>query len=290
LITGESGTGKEIAARQIHLKSPRSERHFVAINCSAIPENLLESELFGHKKGAFTGATNDKEGLFLIAHGGTLFLDEIGEMPKTLQVKLLRALQEREVTPVGATASIRVDVRIIAATNRDILSAVEKGEFRKDLYYRINVVELKMPPLREHAVDIPSLAQHFVQKYAIELGRAVKGINFEALKKLTFYAWPGNVRELENVIERAIILNKEAEWIALSDLPSGFQNLGEEANNPYNLDDAIRTVSRTFIANALEAAGGDKKKAAGLLGMGLSSLYRKLEELGISSSREPGSQ
>lgn len=211
-------------------------------------------------------------------------------MPKTLQVKLLRALQEREVTPVGATASIRVDVRIIAATNRDILSAVEKGEFRKDLYYRINVVELKMPPLREHAVDIPSLAQHFVQKYAIELGRAVKGINFEALKKLTFYAWPGNVRELENVIERAIILNKEAEWIALSDLPSGFQNLGEEANNPYNLDDAIRTVSRTFIANALEAAGGDKKKAAGLLGMGLSSLYRKLEELGISSSREPGSQ
>jgi two-component system response regulator PilR (NtrC family) len=285
LITGESGTGKEVAARQIHQQSAQAENKFVAINCGAIPENLLESELFGHKKGSFTGAVSDKEGLFSTANGGTLFLDEIGEMPKGLQVKLLRALQEREVVPVGGTVPQKIDVRVIAATNRDLVSDVEAGIFRKDLFYRINVVELKMPALRDRLEDVPILSRNIIKKYSAELGKTIKGLSNDALRRLMSYSWPGNVRELENVIERAMILNSSSDTIEVSDLPAGFQNLDSTHVPTLNLDEALNQFSRSHIVKALEACGGDKKEAAKVLGLGLSSLYRKLEELGIATKK-----
>lgn len=285
LITGESGTGKEVAARQIHQQSTQAQKKFVAINCGAIPENLLESELFGHKKGSFTGAVSDKEGLFSTANGGTLFLDEIGEMPKGLQVKLLRALQEREVVPVGATQPIKIDVRLIAATNRNLEADVESGVFRKDLFYRINVVEVKMPSLQARLEDIPVLSRNIIKKYSTELGKPIRGLSNDALRRLMSYSWPGNVRELENVLERAMILNSNSDTIEVSDLPAGFQNL-DPANAPtMNLDEAVNQFSRSHIVKALEACGGDKKEAAKGLGLGLSSLYRKLEELGITTKK-----
>lgn len=286
LITGESGTGKEVAARLIHNSSAQRDKKFVAINCGAIPENLLESELFGHKKGSFTGAVSDKEGLFVAAHGGSVFLDEIGDMPKSLQVKILRALQEREVVPVGGTQPIKVDVRVITATNRDLKADVDSGAFRQDLFYRINVVEIKMPPLRDRLEDIPELSRGIIKKYSLELGKHIKGISHEAMQRLMKYTWPGNVRELENVIERAMILNSTSDIIEVSDLPSGFQNLGQGEETGANLEDAIKRFSRQHIVNVLESSGGDKKQAAKDLGLGLSSLYRKLEELGISTKRE----
>ncbi len=287
LITGESGTGKEVAARLIHSNSPQKSKKFVAINCGAIPENLLESELFGHKKGSFTGAVSDKEGLFVTARGGSVFLDEIGDMPKLLQVKILRAIQEREVVPVGGIQPIKIDARLITATNRDLKADVEQGLFRQDLYYRINVVEIVMPPLRERQEDIPELCRGIVKKYAIELGKNIQSMSHEALKRLMSYSWPGNVRELENVIERAMILTKNSNTIEVSDLPAGFQNLGEsEEGSPSNLDEAVNRFSRQHIVKVLEGSGGDKKKASKELGLGLSSLYRKLEELGISTKKE----
>jgi DNA-binding NtrC family response regulator len=285
LITGESGTGKEVAARQIHQQSAQGQKKFVAINCGAIPENLLESELFGHKKGSFTGAINDKEGLFSTANGGTLFLDEIGDMPKGLQVKLLRALQEREVIPVGGTSAIKIDVRLIAATNRDLAADVESGVFRKDLFYRINVVELKMPALRDRLEDVPILSRTIIKKYSTELGKGITGLSNDALRRLMSYSWPGNVRELENVIERAMILNSASTIIEVADLPAGFQNLDSAHLPTLNLDESIKQFSRSHIVKALEACGGDKKDAAKALGLGLSSLYRKLEELEIATKK-----
>ncbi len=296
LITGESGTGKEVAARQIHKLSAQQKKKFVGINCGAIPENLLESELFGHKKGSFTSATDDKDGLFVVANGGTLFLDEIGEMPRSLQVKLLRVLQEREVLPVGGSSPIKVDVRIIAATNRNLLESIQSGGFRSDLFYRINVVEVKMPALREHVEDLPGLAKHFIAKFARDLKKPICTLSNEAIRKLMAYSWPGNVRELENVIERAMILHRidparpaSAASIEVCDLPSGFQNLpvaSVENSDLYNLDQALRGFSRGHIAKVLEAAGHEKKEAARMLGMSLSSLYRKMEELEIMTKKE----
>jgi two-component system response regulator PilR (NtrC family) len=283
LISGESGTGKEVVARQIHRVSPQSGNKFVAINCGALPENLLESELFGHKKGAFTGALSDKPGLFAVADGGTLFLDEIGEMPKNLQVKLLRALQEREITPVGDTKPQKVNLRVVAATNRDLASDVAQNRFRQDLYYRLNVVEIRMPPLRERLEDVPMLARHFVEKYTRELGKPMRPLGNDATRRLMQYQWPGNVRELENIIERAIILSKNPERIDVEDLPGSFQDNaaagGSPGAVPLKLDEAVRQFSRTHILSVLSALEGDKKEAAKALGMSLSSLYRKLEEL-----------
>lgn len=289
LITGESGTGKEVAARQIHLSSAQSKKKFVAVNCGAIPENLLESELFGHKKGSFTGATEDKIGLFAVAHGGTLFLDEIGEMPKNLQVKLLRVLQEKEIWPVGGAAPVKVDVRIIAATNRNLEEAIQAGTFRSDLFYRINVVEIKMPPLREHIEDVPLLVQRCIKKLAKELKKPTLDITNDALRKLMVYRWPGNVRELENVIERAMILHRDGDRIEVCDLPVSFQELGSEngvAKDTLNLDEAIRVFSRSHIAKVLDITGSDKKEASKVLGLSLSSLYRKLEELEVMTKKE----
>lgn len=288
LITGESGTGKEVAARQIHRLSAQAANKFVAINCGALPEHLLESELFGHKRGAFTGAVADKPGLFAVAHDGTLFLDEIGEMPKSLQVKLLRALQEREITPVGDTKTIKINVRIIAATNRDLASEAAKGEFRQDLYYRINVVEIHMPPLRDRPDDIPLLARHFSDKHAKELGRPSRPLSNEAMRRLLHYKWPGNVRELENIIERAIILSTNVERIDVADLPSGVAGTGNEPAAILKLDDAVKAFSRNHIIGVLQTLDNDKREAAKALGMSLSSLYRKLEELGVPGKRGEG--
>ncbi len=286
LITGESGTGKEVVAREIHRSSPQAKNKFVAVNCGALPENLLESELFGHKKGAFTGALADKPGLFAVAHDGTLFLDEIGEMPKNLQVKLLRALQEREIVPVGDTKPIKVNIRVVTATNKDLAVEVAHGRFRQDLYYRINVVEIQMPPLRERKEDIPTLTAHFLTKHA-QAGRPPRALSADALRRLIQYPWPGNVRELENVVERALILSKDPERIDVADLPLGFQDTaGSSPGSLVKLDDAVREFSRQHILTVLHAVGGDKKEAAKALGMGLSSLYRKLEELGAAVKRE----
>jgi len=283
LITGESGTGKEVVARQIHQSSPQARQRFVAINCAALPEQLLESELFGHKKGAFTGATANKQGLFLVANEGTIFLDEIGDMPKALQAKLLRVLQEREFTPVGDTTPIKVNLRIVAATNRDLTKEVAAGSFRQDLFYRINVVEIKMPPLRARPDDVPILARHFVRKYSGELGKPVSTVAAGVMRQLMTYAWPGNVRELENVIERALILGRNPERIELADLPVEFSTGTQPA---VRLDDAIRQYARDHIIRMIRACGGDKKEAARLLDVGLSSLYRKIEELNIAGEIE----
>lgn len=290
LITGDTGTGKEVAARQIHMLSPRADQPFIAINCGAIPESLLESELFGYKKGAFTGAVSNKEGLFAVANGGTLFLDEIGDMPKSLQVKLLRALQERLVTPLGSTQSVPIDVRLIAATHRDLSDAIQKGEFRQDLFYRINVVEIRMPALRERVDDIPLLVRHCVAKYGPDLLKPTAELTTQALHALMHYGWPGNVRELENVIERALILSKQADVIALSDLPVTIQNTinardisDDSMGDHKTLDQAVDQFMKQFIEQTLQACQGDKKESSKRLGLSLSSLYRKIEELGIQS-------
>jgi DNA-binding NtrC family response regulator len=293
LITGESGTGKEVAARKIHASSPESSRRFVAINCAAIPENLIESELFGHKKGSFTGAVSDKEGLFKVAQGGTVFLDEIGELPKSMQAKLLRVLQEREITPVGETKPIKIDIRLIAATNRDLAADVKEGLFRQDLYYRINVVQIKMPALREHPEDIPSLAQHFIDKYAREFSRKPVRLSNAAARRLMEYRWPGNIRELENVIERAMILGVQSDALEVENLPDSFRtisddprSMGDEPESLLNLDAAVDAFTRRHIEKTLKATDNDKKEAARMLGLGLSSLYRKMEELGISKKSQ----
>ena len=289
LITGESGTGKEVAARMIHGASADSAKRFIAVNCAAIPENLIESELFGHKKGSFTGAVSDKEGLFKAASGSTIFLDEIGELPKPMQAKLLRVLQEREITPVGETRPLKIDIRLIAATNRDLAADVTEGLFRQDLFYRINVVQLKMPALRDHPEDIPSLAQHFIDKYAREFSRRTVRLGNTAARRLMDYRWPGNIRELENVIERAMILGVDGETLEVCNLPENMRQIGEGSHNYdmtreslLNLDAAIDAFSKRHIEKTLEVVSQDKKEAARLLGLGLSSLYRKMDELGIS--------
>src|SRR5262245_42660741 len=270
LITGESGTGKELVARALHSEGNRAKMPFVAVNCGAIPEELMESELFGHKKGAFTGAVADKSGLFQEADGGTLFLDEIGELSLGLQVKLLRALQERKVKAVGATDEVEVDVRVIAATNRDLEAEVARGAFRADLYYRLNVIELRLPPLRHRREDIPLLADHFLRRFGAEHGRVSK-MSTEAMRKLETYDYPGNVRELENIIERAVALSS-AILIAADDLPEVKPTkLAAEVAQTFppegvDLDRLVTEYERTWVLRALEQTDGVRTRAAMLLG------------------------
>jgi two-component system response regulator AtoC len=283
LLTGESGTGKEVLARAIHAQSPRRDEAFVAVNCGAIPETLLESELFGHVKGAFTGADRSKHGLFREADGGTLFLDEIGELPTPLQVKLLRVLQEEEVRPVGESKSQRVDVRVIAATARELEAEVESGRFREDLFYRLNVVRLHVPPLRERPKDIPLLLDHFVAQFRTALGKSVRAVADDALERLVAYAWPGNVRELENVVERAVIL-AEGDRITLRELPQnvvapGPGRSGDAAD--FSLKRSRRTAETEAIQRALRATGGNRTHAARLLEISHRALLYKIKEYGI---------
>jgi two-component system response regulator PilR (NtrC family) len=282
LISGNSGTGKELVARALHYKSHRKNKPFVAVNCGAISENLIESELFGHKKGAFTGAISDKDGYMKAANGGTLFLDEISEMPPQLQVKLLRAIQEKEYTPVGTTVSLSVNTRFIATTNRNLEEEVKNGRFREDLYYRINVVDIHLPSLKEREDDIPLLADHFLNKYRKELNKNIKGIDNEAMRALLSHEWKGEVRELENIIERAVIFCK-GDMITLQELPPTFKPKMDEPDFSFNgsLDDSVRKFERDFILRALENNDNNKEKTADALRVGLSTLYRKLKELDI---------
>ena len=284
LITGESGTGKEVVARSLHHHSEVANRIFLPINCAAIPESLLESQLFGHVRGAFTGAVGAQEGLFSRARGGTVFLDEIGDMPITLQSKLLRAIESKEILPVGSTHPQQVDLRIIAASNRDLATMAEEGEFREDLYYRLNVVNLSLPPLRERREDIPQLVDFLIHRHSREMKRSVGGVDNEALKLLMAQRWKGNVRELDNVIEHAMILS-EGDWIRTEDLPRYVAEAnGAQFTVGDDLRDAMRSYERIHISGVLERLGGDKREAADALGLSLSSLYRKIDELGIGLS------
>lgn len=279
LIQGESGTGKELIARALHHQSSRSSKPFLAVNCGALPETLLESELFGHVKGSFTGATSDKKGLFRSADHGTLFLDEIGEMPQPLQVKLLRAVQEQEVTPIGASTSVSFDVRIIAATNKDLEKEVLEERFREDLYYRLNVVEINLPPLRERREDVPLLARHFAAKAARDQNSEEKPITKEALAALVNHKWQGNVRELQNAIERAYLLG--ADGIDVESLPPRIRSgaaQGFEMRDPDGLRPTLEEIERRYILETLQAAGNDKSATAEILGIDLSTLYRKLKK------------
>jgi two-component system response regulator PilR (NtrC family) len=281
LITGESGTGKEVVARVIHHESEVADRIFLPVNCAAIPENLLESQLFGHVRGAFTGAVTSQEGLFSRARGGTIFLDEIGDLPIGLQSKLLRAIESKEILPVGATQPVSVEVRIIAASNRDLGRMAEEGTFRADLYYRLNVVNVALPPLRDRREDIPSLIEYLVRRHNRDMKRAYRGVDNATLKVLMSQPWKGNVRELDNVIEHAMILGN-GEWITTADLPRALRE-DEAALPPVGdeLREALRAYERIHIETVLRRTGRDKRKAADLLGLSLSSLYRKLNELGI---------
>jgi DNA-binding NtrC family response regulator len=286
LITGKSGTGKELIARAIHYNSKRKDNHFVAINTGAIVENLFESELFGHKRGSFTGATSDKEGLFKTASGGTIYLDEISEIPYHLQVKLLRAIEQREVIPVGTNFPIKVDIRIIASTNRDLKKEVEKGLFREDLYYRLNVVEINLPQLADRKEDIPLLAQHFLEKYRVEMNKNIKGIDNQVIQTLLHYNWKGEVRELENIMERAVIFC-EGEYLTVGDLPD-FISRDAEPDDPKKiktLKDAVKEFEKIYIRQELERLKFNKEEAARTLNISVSSLYRKMEELGIDSQK-----
>jgi two-component system response regulator AtoC len=284
LITGESGTGKEAIARAIHGASPRRDAPFVAVNCGAIPENLLESELFGHEKGAFTGAERAREGLFAEANGGTLFLDEIGELPSALQVKLLRALQERTIRPVGSSQERPVDVRILAATSRDLVSDVEEGRFREDLYYRVNVIHLHLPPLRTRPEDIGALAEHFLHLHSRRLGIANASLDPALLPVLSRYAWPGNVRELENVIERALVLSGGP--ITEEHLPAHVRSSQPVFQVAVDGDDLsvkrrLPALERELIARALERTRGNRTRASELLDLSTRALTYKIQEYGL---------
>lgn len=285
LIAGKSGTGKELIARAIHFNSHRNNKRFVTVNCGAIVETLFESELFGHKKGSFTGATSDKEGMFKVADGGTIFLDEVSEIPLHLQVKLLRAIEQKEITPVGMTDSINVDVRIIAATNRELRREVEIGKFREDLFYRLNVVEIHLPSLTERPDDIPILVQHFLDEYKKQMGKPIQGISNDAMGALMRYQWKGEIRELENVVERAVIFC-DKDFIGLEHLPEYIRPANGEVTVPFSngghsLRDAVKQFERTYIERILEQNERDKERTAKALGVSLSSLYRKMDELGI---------
>jgi len=282
LITGGSGTGKELVALALHALSDRGDRLFLPVNCGALPETLLESLLFGHMKGSFTGAFANQEGLFEKAKAGTIFLDEIGEIPQHLQVKLLRALEAKEILPIGSTTPRRIDVRVLAATNRTLKSEVEAGRFREDLYYRLNIMEIHIPPLSERPEDIPLLVDHFIKRHNPELNRNFEGIEEDALRVLMSLPWKGNVRELDNVIEHTMIL-AEGERITLADLPQSIV-AGSRENRAFtfNLKDALRQFEKQHILRVLEQTGQDRKEAAILLDISLSSLYRKIEDLDIS--------
>jgi two-component system response regulator PilR (NtrC family) len=291
LVCGESGTGKELVARAIHDASDRAAAPFVALNCGAIPENLLESELFGHVKGAFTGAVQNKEGLFEAADGGTLLLDEVGELPGPLQVKLLRAIQEKTIRRVGGTSDRRVDVRIVAATNRRLEDEVASGRFREDLYYRLNVIQIPLPPLRERLEDVPLLVRHFLEKYGRELDKPVTDASDAALQRLLEYSYPGNVRELENVIERAVALSR-GPTIELDALPPTVLRPGVEPAprgqalpaDGADLESLVNEYERGLLVAALERAGGVKKRAARLLGVSFRSFRYRLQKLGLDDA------
>jgi DNA-binding NtrC family response regulator len=283
LISGESGTGKEMIARALHFSSARANAPFLPLNCAAVPETLLESELFGYLRGAFTDAKRDRRGLFQEASGGVLFLDEIGEMSINLQAKLLRVLEDKEVRPLGANKSEKVDVRLITASNRDLEQLIREGRFRQDLYYRLNVIRIELPPLRERVEDIPILVEHFIEKFAVKT-RPVNGIQKEGLAVLLNYRWPGNVRELEHVIERAVLLGKES-TIGLDDLP---QPLRSSGNDGIVLAEALakgytlRDLEKEYIQRVLENTHGNKTEAARILGVDRTTLYRKLEEYKVT--------
>jgi transcriptional regulator with PAS, ATPase and Fis domain len=277
LVEGESGTGKELVAAAIHRLSARSSRPFVPINCSAIPTELVESELFGYRKGAFSGASADSRGLFRSADTGTLFLDEIGELPMSMQPKLLRVLQEKEVRPVGGTEVHHIDVRIIAATNQNLEEAVRQGKFRQDLFFRLNVVRIEPPPLRKMKQDIPALVMHFIRILNRRFGRQIVEISPDAMSALMAYDFPGNVRELENIIERAYALGATAQ-INAKDLPALRPSSASHGNTPSTLED----LERELIRATMEAHDNDKEKAAGALGLSQRTLYRRLKKLGLN--------
>ena len=285
LITGESGTGKELVASALHKQSRRKDGPFVAINCSALPETLLESELFGYKKGAFTDARRDRKGLFLQANGGTLFLDEIGEIPLTLQPKLLRALEERRLRPLGGNEEVEFDVRILAATNRNLESEIEKKNFRQDLYFRLNVIQIDVPPLHKRGNDILLLAHHFIDLYARRTDKQVKGLLKGAAQKLIAYDWPGNVRELKNAMERAVALSPH-EKISVEDLPERIRSYSPAGATLQNFDAEellpLEEIERRYIAHVLTRVGGNKSLAAKMLGLDRKTLYRKIERYNFS--------
>ena len=289
LVTGETGTGKELAAKAIHHNSPRRGHRFVALNCSAVPETLLESELFGHVRGAYTGAVASRAGRLESAHRGTLFLDEVGTMSGPLQAKLLRVLQEREFERIGDDRSIRIDVRIIAATNADLLQMVGEGRFREDLYYRLNVIPIFLPPLRERREDIPLLVRHFVEAFGRQQGRSREvTVTQAAMRRMMGYRWPGNIRQLENAIERALTLSRTRAWIDVGDLPRELQqtSLSEQAASPaipeegFDLAAHLAAVERQLIRRALDDTGGNRQQAARRLGLKRTTLVEKLKRLG----------
>jgi transcriptional regulator with GAF, ATPase, and Fis domain len=299
LISGESGTGKELVARTIHALSPRASQPFVPVNCAAIPEELLESELFGHVRGAFTGAINARLGRFQLANEGTLFLDEIGDMSPKLQVKLLRVLQEREFEPVGSDKPVRVDVRVVAATNRDLLLEVKERRFREDLFYRLNVLPIHLPPLRERIGDIPLLVAHFLAWHSQKKGRTVERIEHKALEQLEMYGWPGNVREVENLIERLVILNEDG-VIRYRDLPehirSGHTNRSEDTPlartlrlpaEGIDLNGVIQKIENGLILQALVRTRGNKTLAAELLRLNRTTLIERMRKKGLLASGQP---
>ena len=294
MITGESGTGKELIARAIHDMSTRKDEAFVAINCGGIPETLLESELFGHKKGAFTGAAYDKKGLFETGHKGTVFLDEIGELGVPIQVKLLRAVQEKSIRPVGGNEDINVDIRIVSATNKRLAEEVINGRFREDLFFRLNVIEIKVPPLRQRKGDIRPLAQHFLEKYSHQMGKEIKKISSYAIDLLLKYDFPGNVRELENLMERSVALSStnillpdnlsislhKRRWI------EGVRNKRfdlEDVSRGVMLEEILEDIEKAYLKKALECADGNKKKAAELLGLRYRSLWHRIEKMGLDN-------
>jgi two-component system, NtrC family, response regulator HydG len=285
LITGESGTGKEMIAGAIHFNSRRKDGPFIKVNCAAITESLLESELFGHEKGAFTGAYRRKEGRFVQAHGGSLFLDEISEMSTAMQVKLLRVLQEREITRVGGEETVKVDVRLIAATNKDLLQQMEKAQFREDLYYRLNVVTLRLPPLRERKEDIPLLAQHFLRSFSEKNLKPIKGFTPQAMDRLIRHEWPGNVRELMNAVERGVVLSRE-EYLAEEDLPlipTALQDETQARSQALSIADMpLDEVEKAAIMKVLETTQGNKSEAARRLGITRKTLLKKLRAYGVA--------
>ncbi|MGE0762248.1 MAG: sigma-54-dependent transcriptional regulator [Bdellovibrionales bacterium] len=292
LVTGESGTGKEVVAKAIHYNGPLKDKPFVTINCGAIPESLMESEMFGHKKGSFTGAIADKAGLFEVADGGSLFLDEVGELPLTIQVKLLRAIQERVIRRVGGTDDTKVDVRIIAATNRELEEMVKVGTFRQDLYYRLNVINIKTPPLRDRPDDIPLLAAHFLKKYNDRLGKSIQGISEEAMEMMKKYDYPGNVRELENIIERTVALEGGATILPESlppfvNTPSGRKMASAHeivvTDDGLDLDKVMGQIEKELLVKAIHAAGGVKKKAAKLLNITFRSMRYRVEKYNLGT-------
>lgn len=289
IVNGESGTGKELAARAIHLLSRYQERPFVSINCGAVPDSLLESELFGHMRGSFTGAVADKKGMFEVAEGGVLFLDEVGEMSPMTQVKLLRALQDKKIRRVGGTEEIPVDIRIIAATNQDLKRKIEEGKFREDLFYRLNVLSLVMPPLRKRKEDLPLLVSHFIKKYCQEMGRKTKRIAPEVMNVFESYPWPGNVRELENVIERVVAI-EEREIITRDSLPEELLAPHKKPDTTYlfepgfSLNSHLDDIAKNYIKQARQAAGGKLRETASLLGISYRTLRYLIDKYGLKSN------